>query len=215
MSLGASSLNFIVVFFFSSRRRHTRLSGDWSSECALPISFMGQGLGGYQHVIGADGAARLLQRPTQLRIGAIGWHIECQYFDGGQNGMHLMREAGGVALGGSEAQLGRHDDRRAYGRLSNLCNLAGHNALRMAYQVGEDVDVEQVTRGIHRSISSSGCNPASTSSQPSSSSAGRVARVASRPCLRTGSMTRRSSSRRMMASCASNSNSRGMRKIGR
>src|SRR2546426_1622217 len=25
-------------FFFSSRRRHTRLQGDWSSECALPIS---------------------------------------------------------------------------------------------------------------------------------------------------------------------------------
>src|SRR2546426_8218620 len=28
----------IVSFFFSSRRRHTRLQGDWSSECALPIS---------------------------------------------------------------------------------------------------------------------------------------------------------------------------------
>src|ERR1022692_3970444 len=25
------------VFFFSSRRRHTRLQGDWSSTCALPI----------------------------------------------------------------------------------------------------------------------------------------------------------------------------------
>src|SRR2546422_4331697 len=25
------------VFFFSSRRRHTRCSRDWSSECALPI----------------------------------------------------------------------------------------------------------------------------------------------------------------------------------
>src|SRR5256885_7306606 len=26
-----------VFFFFSSRRRHTRLQGDWSSTCALPI----------------------------------------------------------------------------------------------------------------------------------------------------------------------------------
>src|SRR2546426_12830600 len=26
-----------VCFFFSSRRRHTRLQGDWSSDCALPI----------------------------------------------------------------------------------------------------------------------------------------------------------------------------------
>src|SRR5687768_18051822 len=27
-------------FFFSSRRRHTRCSRDWSSECALPISWV-------------------------------------------------------------------------------------------------------------------------------------------------------------------------------
>src|ERR1039457_1948368 len=27
----------IFFFFFSSRRRHTRLQGDWSSDCALPI----------------------------------------------------------------------------------------------------------------------------------------------------------------------------------
>src|SRR5205807_7938875 len=26
-----------MFFFFSSRRRHTRLQGDWSSTCALPI----------------------------------------------------------------------------------------------------------------------------------------------------------------------------------
>src|SRR2546426_9873152 len=28
------------MFFFSSRRRHTRLQGDWSSTCALPISII-------------------------------------------------------------------------------------------------------------------------------------------------------------------------------
>src|SRR6266511_4491679 len=28
----------INIFFFSSRRRHTRFSRDWSSDCALPIS---------------------------------------------------------------------------------------------------------------------------------------------------------------------------------
>src|SRR2546426_12584603 len=27
----------MVVFFFSSRRRHTRLQGDWIQTCALPI----------------------------------------------------------------------------------------------------------------------------------------------------------------------------------
>src|SRR5574337_1099579 len=29
--------NHVCIFFFSSRRRHTRLSGDWSQTCALPI----------------------------------------------------------------------------------------------------------------------------------------------------------------------------------
>src|SRR5207247_5959663 len=28
----------LYLFFFSSRRRHTRSTRDWSSECALPIS---------------------------------------------------------------------------------------------------------------------------------------------------------------------------------
>src|SRR5437762_3717492 len=28
----------LCFFFFSSRRRHTRYIGDWSSDCALPIS---------------------------------------------------------------------------------------------------------------------------------------------------------------------------------
>src|SRR5438105_5237615 len=28
----------VMIFFFSSRRRHTRSTRDWSSECALPIS---------------------------------------------------------------------------------------------------------------------------------------------------------------------------------
>src|SRR5207247_9713786 len=27
-----------IIFFFSSRRRHTRSTRDWSSTCALPIS---------------------------------------------------------------------------------------------------------------------------------------------------------------------------------
>src|SRR5437764_3887590 len=32
-----SRKNFSTFFFFSSRRRHTRYIGDWSSDCALPI----------------------------------------------------------------------------------------------------------------------------------------------------------------------------------
>src|SRR5690554_7312196 len=30
---------FMIFFFFSSRRRHTRCGRDWSSDCALPISY--------------------------------------------------------------------------------------------------------------------------------------------------------------------------------
>src|SRR3989454_12793771 len=30
----------MTFFFFSSRRRHTRLQGDWSSDVALPTSFL-------------------------------------------------------------------------------------------------------------------------------------------------------------------------------
>src|SRR5256885_15113333 len=33
-----------VGFFFSSRRRHTRLQGDWIQTCALPISEADRGL---------------------------------------------------------------------------------------------------------------------------------------------------------------------------
>src|SRR3989454_10788922 len=36
MYVDITSTHF-CFFFFSSRRRHTRLQGDWSSDCALPI----------------------------------------------------------------------------------------------------------------------------------------------------------------------------------
>src|SRR5690348_9099889 len=34
---GGDASEQFCVFFFSSRRRHTRWTGDWSSDCALPI----------------------------------------------------------------------------------------------------------------------------------------------------------------------------------
>src|SRR6266542_1399088 len=47
--LVVNSANQRSIFFFSSRRRHTRCYRDWSSDCALPISL---GL----RLPGADGA---------------------------------------------------------------------------------------------------------------------------------------------------------------
>src|SRR3989449_3151038 len=45
MSNGSRTINnleansrYLIFFFFSSRRRHTRCSRDWSQTCALPIS---------------------------------------------------------------------------------------------------------------------------------------------------------------------------------
>src|SRR5207249_1335314 len=37
-SCAESGAGCVAVFFFSSRRRHTRSKRDWSSACALPIS---------------------------------------------------------------------------------------------------------------------------------------------------------------------------------
>src|SRR5256885_2656762 len=73
------------VFFFSSRRRHTRLQGDWSSDVCSPIWYLyeavvpagefaldqGIGLdprGQGQHGQGRNGAAH---RCTQLRGGKM------------------------------------------------------------------------------------------------------------------------------------------------
>src|SRR5207247_5075800 len=36
-----NSAAFSRIFFFSSRRRHTRSTRDWSSDCALPIYIEG------------------------------------------------------------------------------------------------------------------------------------------------------------------------------
>src|SRR4051812_2168231 len=51
-----------LVFFFSSRRRHTRLTCDWSSACALPISVRGR------RARGGPAAAR------RHRVPALGVH---------------------------------------------------------------------------------------------------------------------------------------------
>src|SRR5207302_5087704 len=48
----------VVDFFFSSRRRHTRFSRDWSSDVALPILQL-PGAGGSQWCVTADGKVLL------------------------------------------------------------------------------------------------------------------------------------------------------------
>src|SRR5256885_7468941 len=77
-----------IEYFFSSRRRHTRLQGDWSSDvCSSDLLGLGGGLllGGGEAALGAQ--------PVQ-RAGAG---------DGGDPGGH--RAAGGVVLPGAAPDL--------------------------------------------------------------------------------------------------------------
>src|SRR5256885_7530266 len=63
------------IFFFSSRRRHTRLQGDWSSDvCSSDllhvVDFVGV-LGGYHDLADADGARPFVHdADLSLAVGA-------------------------------------------------------------------------------------------------------------------------------------------------
>src|SRR5690348_4955070 len=56
---------FFFFFFFSSRRRHTRWTGDWSSECALPICSIKDEA---RHLCVPDGIPRILGNPYPFKI---------------------------------------------------------------------------------------------------------------------------------------------------
>src|SRR5436189_1810051 len=80
---------FFFFFFFSSRRRHTRYIGDWSSECALPIS----GIDGVRVEVGIEGAGAARKR---------GRH-------GGPDGIRFHRSlfSSGAGRGSGRALFGR------------------------------------------------------------------------------------------------------------
>src|SRR5205085_5674154 len=69
-------LCFCLIFFFSSRRRHTRFDCDWSSTCALPIS------------------------PLQLKMFWWGKHYQISPYAFGPGGSEptAARESGGGSL---------------------------------------------------------------------------------------------------------------------
>src|SRR2546430_15233775 len=58
-----------MLFFFSSRRRHTRFDCDWIQTCALPISMDGptvQDWKAYQQVLGTGKFKRITAKPGDL-----------------------------------------------------------------------------------------------------------------------------------------------------
>src|SRR5437763_16222654 len=64
---------FIYFFFYSSRRRHTRYTGDWSSDvCSSDLEALGPFIGtaGDQQLI-VQGAAELAARWTECSAAAL------------------------------------------------------------------------------------------------------------------------------------------------
>src|SRR6266487_4439631 len=68
------------LFFFSSRRRHTRWTGDWSSDGALPISTFGFTL---EHGRGLGGGLNALNRfePWGLKFAFDIFHTAQEAWD--------------------------------------------------------------------------------------------------------------------------------------
>src|SRR6266542_6160617 len=71
------SADSVFVFFFSSRRRHTRCYRDWSSDVSLPICAEGLLCGMLADGTGfalktADGAARALGPAVAAFLGSLG-----------------------------------------------------------------------------------------------------------------------------------------------
>src|SRR6266581_5010905 len=68
------SYNF---FFFSSRRRHTRWTGDWSSDvCSSDLDYFDQGRGEYQVVVRSDdGRVTTLILPNVPDVLEIGMSV--------------------------------------------------------------------------------------------------------------------------------------------
>src|SRR3989454_1646119 len=67
VSLGISGLYYtLFVFFFSSRRRHTRLQGDWSSDvCSSDLSATALALERQGHAIVGSGRRPIPMKTTK------------------------------------------------------------------------------------------------------------------------------------------------------
>src|ERR1022692_5194383 len=113
-------------FFFSSRRRHTRLQGDWSSDvCSsdLDVQF-GRGL---VHPVQLPDDGRIEDRnrgSSGLRDGALNRQIGYRLAEGAQfQGISRYRSARGDA--GGRSRVGCHRTERAACAGGSLCNQEG------------------------------------------------------------------------------------------
>src|SRR5437763_6117199 len=110
--LGHSATSFVYVFFFSSRRRHTRYIGDWSSDvCSsdLDPAFVNPNIDaitmtyGYMRVY-EDRVRRACNTPDKLG--------QCALWQGGMEPNIPVGSATGVASGMARAVAGAEREQR-------------------------------------------------------------------------------------------------------
>src|SRR5262249_53663285 len=138
---------------------------------------------------------------------SVGRSVERQDFDLIEQFFNRLQQTSRATLRAAVSQFGSHNDACADVALADFANTRRRLSLRMPDQIGNDVRIQQITR--QRTFSGRGTG--STISGKSSSTGFIVLRRATRPRLRTGSITRRSPSRCMIASLPGSSNSTGIR----
>src|SRR5258708_3732211 len=165
------------------------------------------GVGGDYQVFAANWLSGRFQLRAYCAVFGIGRNIKRQNTDLAEQVFDSSEQPLRAALCASVAQLGCHDDAGADIIFTRLGDPLRRSTLWVPDQVENDVCVQHVAG----QTTFSGAGTGSSTSGKSSSSGFIVLSRATRPRLRTGSITRRSPSRCMIASSPGNSNSTGIR----
>src|SRR5215469_5610676 len=160
-------------------------------------------VGGNQQVVAPDWLSGRFQHRADSVVFGVSRNIKWQHVNFGEQVFDGLEQSFRTALRASVAQFGRHNNARADVVFAQFHNLPCCSASRIPDQVGNDVRIQRVAG---QSMLSAGGTGSSISGK-STSRGFIVLSKAMRPRLRTGSITRRSPSRWMIASSAGNSNS--------
>src|SRR5208283_17223 len=164
-------------------------------------------MGSDEQVVRSDRGSPSFQLRTNFPIFRVGRIFQGLHVELSQEVFYRLREPFRAALRAAISKLGRHDDACAHVALTNSGYALCDPAFRVLDQVRNDVRVQQIAgQNIF-----SGAGGRSSISGKASSRGFIVSRSPNRPRLRVGSSTRRSPSRRMIASSPGSSNSTGIR----
>src|SRR5687768_1100763 len=160
-------------------------------------------MAGDQEIVAADRCPQSFQRGAYHAVRGVCGDVERQNVYLAQQLLHRLDQPPGSASCASIAQLGCHDDAGADVIFADLGDALRSLALWISDQVREDVRVQQVAGQNTSSRRGTG----STMSGKSSFTGFIDFSKATRPRLRSGSITSRSPSRCMIASLPGSSNS--------